>query len=157
MKSVRATVPLKEYITVLIYYRRQDSDFTCDRYGHSSDQLSKDLQIGVIYSNTCWSSALWNQFYFNYKHCKCFCLTSLDGSLDSVSVLTASILSGSARRAAPIPPCKRWENRSLRLWKWGGVIEPRLTLANIMSTPTFLEQSCYSSQHQLNTSLYCNE
>lgn len=42
----RATDPLKESRTLFIYYRRQDSDFTCDRYGHACDQLSKDLQRG---------------------------------------------------------------------------------------------------------------
>lgn len=41
---VRATVPLKESKALFIYYRRQDSDFTRDRYGHACDQLPEDLE-----------------------------------------------------------------------------------------------------------------
>lgn len=43
-KLVRAAVPLKESKPLVIYYRRQDSDFTRDRYGHARDQLPQDLE-----------------------------------------------------------------------------------------------------------------
>lgn len=52
-KLVRATVPLKESKPLFIYYRRQDSDFTCDRYGHACDQLCQDLKSGDTDSKNC--------------------------------------------------------------------------------------------------------
>lgn len=80
-------------------YRRQDPDFTRDRYGNSRDQLLEDLQIKVhfkVYINVLPTCQL-NVYNFYSLSC---CLTE---------VLTASILSGSERRAAPIPPCKSSE------------------------------------------------
>lgn len=78
-----------------------------------------------------WScSDLWNHFHLKNKDWK------------RLSVLTASILSGCERRAAPIPPCKRWGNRWMMIREvevvgWSQAWCP----ANTISTLTFWEQS----------------
>lgn len=100
-------------LSLFTSYRRQDSNFARDRQRNSRDQIPEDLKIRVIDKIKNLLSVGWNLMVF-YTHTY-HSLTSVSHSGRMNEVLTASILSGSERRAAPIPPCKRSEVSQLHI------------------------------------------
>lgn len=75
-------------------YRRQNSDFTRDRKRNASDQILEDLKVKKERGKFEFEN--WVQRLILARR---------------MQRLTASILSGSERSAAPMPPCKRSEVR----------------------------------------------
>lgn len=80
-------------------YRRQNSDFTRDRKRNTCDQILEDLKVKKKKRKKKENLKI-NLF-----------LNSVSDTGRQVQRLTASILSGSERSAAPMPPCKRSEVR----------------------------------------------